>query len=383
MSPCVTFVVPCYKLGHLLGECVESILSQSFEEFEILIMDDCSPDATPEVARSFGDPRVVHLRNRTNLGHLRNYNEGIARARGDYIWLISADDRLQRPYVLERFVRVLRTRPNVGFVFCPAMKIRAGVETDELIGSYAPRDAVFRGREFAKALIEINSVPAPAGMVRRSCYGRLGLFPLDLPFAGDWYLWLLFALHYDVGYLAEPMVGYRIHSDNMTNDFGRRPRLLMHDEIAVRWRIHRLASEMRLTSIVRACRGAIAEDYARRLVRKAAHDWAFGMTAAQFLESLRAHAADRREEMLLRAMVHAAIGDHRYWNGDYDSARSEYSTALDAHVWLVSAQIKRAMLAFGNTGIGLRNALTRTAQQATKSHSQPSPPTGRGIPASR
>lgn len=61
-------------------------------------MDHCSPDGTPEVAKSFRDSRVVHPRNEPNLGHLRNYNKGIGLAHGRYIWLISADDYLLRPY---------------------------------------------------------------------------------------------------------------------------------------------------------------------------------------------------------------------------------------------------------------------------------------------
>jgi hypothetical protein len=73
----VSFVIPCHRLAHLLGECVDSILAQSYGDFEVLIMDDCSPDATPEVAASFPRPRVRHVRNDTNLGHLANYNKGI------------------------------------------------------------------------------------------------------------------------------------------------------------------------------------------------------------------------------------------------------------------------------------------------------------------
>ena len=103
-TPTVTFVVPCYKLAHLLPECINSILSQSFRDLEILIMDDCSPDNTADTARSFQDSRVRYIRNDQNLGHLRNYNNGIALARGKYIWLISADDYLRRPYVLENYV---------------------------------------------------------------------------------------------------------------------------------------------------------------------------------------------------------------------------------------------------------------------------------------
>src|SRR5947209_11370258 len=86
-KPKVSFVVPCYKLAHLLPECINSILSQTFKDFEILIMDDCSPDNTEEIARSFKDPRVKHIRNDPNLGHLRNYNKGIELSRGRYIWL--------------------------------------------------------------------------------------------------------------------------------------------------------------------------------------------------------------------------------------------------------------------------------------------------------
>src|SRR5208283_2490112 len=75
--PTVSFIVPCYKLAHLLPNCVHSILMQTYRDFEVLIMDDCSPDATPQVAQSFQDPRVKHIRNDPNLGHLRNYNHGI------------------------------------------------------------------------------------------------------------------------------------------------------------------------------------------------------------------------------------------------------------------------------------------------------------------
>src|SRR5262245_13776741 len=80
--PTVSFVVPCYGLAHLLPECVHSILRQSYRDFEVLIMDDCSPDDTATVAKSFRDERVRHIRNEANIGHLRNYNTGISLARG-------------------------------------------------------------------------------------------------------------------------------------------------------------------------------------------------------------------------------------------------------------------------------------------------------------
>src|ERR1700730_9103333 len=123
MDPKVTFVLPCYKLAHLLSECVSSILDQTYTDFELLIMDDCSPDNTSEIAASFTDPRVKYIRNPRNLGHLQNYNKGIAVARGKYVWLISADDTLRRRYALERYVQLLDKHPNVGYVFSPAVRL--------------------------------------------------------------------------------------------------------------------------------------------------------------------------------------------------------------------------------------------------------------------
>src|SRR5688500_14949354 len=72
--PVVTFVVPCFKLAHFLGDCLRSILDQDYGDFEIIIMDDCSPDDTAAVAACFTDPRIRYIRNPHNLGHLKNYN---------------------------------------------------------------------------------------------------------------------------------------------------------------------------------------------------------------------------------------------------------------------------------------------------------------------
>jgi glycosyltransferase involved in cell wall biosynthesis len=118
-KPTVSFVVPCYKLAHLLRECVDSILSQSHKDLEVLIMDDCSPDNTAEVAASFADSRVIYVKNESNIGHLNNYNKGINMARGQYVWLLSADDYLRRDYVVERYVRVMEEHPGVGLRVLP------------------------------------------------------------------------------------------------------------------------------------------------------------------------------------------------------------------------------------------------------------------------
>src|SRR5712691_6861319 len=217
--PRVSFVVPCFKHGHFLAACVRSILEQSFCDLEVIIMDDCSPDETPDVARSLSDPRVVYVRNDANLGHLTNYNKGLRLARGEFLWLMNVDDKLRRPYIVERYVDFMERHPSAAFVFCPAMPLRGDAEPEPAYGVHGSHDELFNGHAFLERVVYWNSIWVPAVMARRQSYERAGLFPLDLPFSGDWYLWCHFSLHGDVGYLAEPMVHYRLHDANMTNGY--------------------------------------------------------------------------------------------------------------------------------------------------------------------
>lgn len=253
MPPTVSFVIPCYNLAHLLPQCVESILSQTFSDFEILIMDDCSPDNAYEVSRQFIDPRIRYIRNQHNLGHLRNYNKGVETSLGKYIWLISADDRLRCNYVLQRYVALLNINEQVGYVFCSGIGLKNNTETKVLDNfAYGSQDNIFNGRQFiSTVLAKGGGLLSPSVMARKACYEDLGMFPLDMPHQGDLYLWFLWALEYDVGYMAEPMVNYRFHELNIgTQLLKQTPKSVFSDEIEVLWRTKQKAEQRRVTELV-------------------------------------------------------------------------------------------------------------------------------------
>ena len=359
MNPRVSFVVPCYNLGHLLSECVTSILSQTYGDLEVLIMDDCSPDQTPEVAQSFRDPRVTHVRNDPNLGHLRNYNKGIGLARGKYVWLISADDCLRRTCVVERYVRLMEDHPGVGYVFCPAVRLEEGREGDVIDYSWhGSRDAIFDGRRFLATLVKANTIAAPTGMVRKECYDRLGMFPLDMPWGGDWYLWCLFALHYDVAYLAEPMVYYRRHALTMTNQLmSGSVRHCSEEDVAIPWIIKRKAEEAGDRSVVAASRRALAVEYARSVATQRYKSSGPVMTLEEFEASLHQNASDAGEERWIRARVYVGIADAAYWQCDFERAREFYAKGLREDVRMPKVLLKYALLALGTAGIACRNGL--------------------------
>jgi glycosyltransferase involved in cell wall biosynthesis len=352
----VTFVVPCFKLAHLLKECVDSILGQDYEDLEVLIMDDCSPDDTPGVARSFRDPRVVHVRNEPNLGHMGNYNKGVALARGRYVWLISADDYLRRPYVLRRYVEAMERNPRIGYAFCSGVGVKDGQETGLLEYSRCgARDWVLPGRTWLRRLLHGNTVLAASVMARRDCYETLGGYPLDMPWANDWYMWCLFALDHDVAYFDEPMVCYRQHGLSMTVQLtGSKALACCDEEIRICWSFKERADRAGLRDVAREALIAVSEIYARHVATARFGRSAPILTMDDVEESLCRNTGSAAERKLVRARVFALMGSAHYWQGDLASAAACYDAALKIDPFQGSVAVKRALISFGGGGDFLR-----------------------------
>jgi glycosyltransferase involved in cell wall biosynthesis len=350
MNPRVSFIVPCYKLAHLLGDCLTSILRQSYGHFEVLVMDDESPDDTAAVVRAFGDQRVRHVRNPRNLGHLRNYNKGLTLARGDYVWLISADDTLREPDALQQFVSALAQHPQVTLAFSQAMKVEDGRDLG-LLPRQLTTDIVFDREEALELLLDWNCVPSAGAVVRRSAYERAGLFPLDLPHAGDWYLWCRFAVQGPVLYLARPLVNYRFHAANMSKFYEARRPLLVRDELEVRWRIARLTAEAGLRKATAFGIRRLIDQYAGEVDPTSR---AATMTAEAAADAIRAHAPDRRERAALLAQLYTALGDRAYARGNRSLAGERYKQALRVVHTHPQALAKLLLLRTGSLGAHVR-----------------------------
>jgi glycosyltransferase involved in cell wall biosynthesis len=364
----VSFVVPCYKLGHLLKECVTSILTQSHENIEVLIMDDCSPDNTPEVAASFDDARVRHIRNDPNLGHLRNYNKGIELSTGEYIWLISADDVLRKPYVVEKYLTLMESHEQVGFAFCPGMSLRNGVETGLVAwATIDSPDAILDGRTFLRRLLESNCVLAPSGLVRRKCYEKVGGFPLDLPFAGDWFLWCMFALHFDVAFFAEPMVCYREHAQSMTDGLiADNVRLLSKDEIAVRWRLRERIRQLGDHKLAEHCMDTIVRYFTGSMVSKRWRTARYRMTLGDFESLLSAQGMNEVEHDEIRARVLKAIGPQLYLDPNFEPDVMLYKKALEYNRSNVKLWLKYLIVRSGRFGDMAVQAISRAREMGRR-----------------
>jgi Glycosyl transferase family 2 len=215
----VDVFVPCYRYGHFLRECVESVLSQSDVGARVLIIDDASPDNTAEVAAALvsEDSRVRFIRHVENKGHIATYNEGIEWASADYMLLLSADDYLL-PGALRRAAELMDAHPEVGFTFGNVIELSdTGKETPTKKRIGVTR--ILEGRAFIELSGADVLVQTCSAVVRTELQKRLGGYRHELPHAGDMEMWLRFAAHAPVGFISACQGVYRQHGANMTTTY--------------------------------------------------------------------------------------------------------------------------------------------------------------------
>lgn len=222
----VSVVIPCYKYGHFLADCVRSVLDeQPGLDVRVLIIDDASPDDSAEAARALAasDPRIevrVHARNQ---GHIATYNEGLLEwADGDYAVLLSADDRLV-PGALVRAAALLDAHPEAGFCYGRPLRFTHGGPLPKA-RTRSAGSVVYPGRWWLERRFREGTgcITSPEVVVRTSLQRKVGGYDPKLPHAGDIEMWMRLAAHADVGYVrGADQAFYRVHGANMsTTDFG-------------------------------------------------------------------------------------------------------------------------------------------------------------------
>jgi glycosyltransferase involved in cell wall biosynthesis len=222
MSPEVSVVIPAYNAQETLGDTLASALGQSFENLEVIVVDDGSTDGTAEIARGIGDGRVRVLSVR-NGGVARARNLGMGAARGALIAFLDADD-LWRETKVARQVELLSSEPGVGMCVTAATRIDAD-------GQAIGHIPVWRVADYTEALLLHSMIAGciSCGMVRRTVVDGVGGFDPAFSQSADWDLWLRLSLHTRFEALDDELVLYRTYAGNMSSDIA----LLERDTFAV------------------------------------------------------------------------------------------------------------------------------------------------------
>jgi len=214
----IDVIIPCYNYARFLPACVDSVLSQGGVDLRVLILDDASPDNTPEVGAALAQEgsRVEYRRHATNQGHIATYNEGLEWIAGDYTLLLSADDFLT-PNSLQRACEVLDSHPEVGFVYGKVIRWETGDPKPTYSSAHPVQASILPGHVWIERLCHGGDpqTTSPELVVRTSLQKKLGTYRPDLPHWADVEMLMRFAAHAAVAHVDCEQAYYRIHPTNM------------------------------------------------------------------------------------------------------------------------------------------------------------------------
>lgn len=268
MSALVKVIVPCYRYGELLEGCVESVLGQEGVDVRVLVLDDCSPDDTPAVARRLAerDRRVEFRRHDRNVGLIATANEGLEwAADGEYVVLLSADDLLV-PGSLRRAVSVMEAHPRVGMVYGHAQYFESGRPLPRY-GRHWRGTRVWPGAEWIRRRCRSahNCISSPEVVVRTAVQMRAGPYDSACTHASDLNMWLRIASISDVAYIkGAAQALYRVDPESM-----QRSMRSAEDGTMADLRERRVAFEHGLAGAALAGAAELRETFRRRLARQA------------------------------------------------------------------------------------------------------------------
>ncbi|MGH7146329.1 MAG: glycosyltransferase family 2 protein [Nitrospiraceae bacterium] len=221
-EPTVSVCIPTYNRASMLREAIESVLMQSFEDFELIVSDNASEDETENTVTSYVDNRIQYLRNDQNIGCRENFNRCLALAKGQYIAFLPDDDAMM-PDNLAAKVEALSRNHQVGLVHSKYHLIDSDgriMKSDTNWGHGPDRmsDAVEAGHEVLRTmLLTYNTINLPTVLFRKTCYHRLGGWTDELSLTCDWEYWMRIAAYYDIAFIARPLIKWRIHTESRTS----------------------------------------------------------------------------------------------------------------------------------------------------------------------
>jgi glycosyltransferase involved in cell wall biosynthesis len=292
-SPLVSVVIPCYKQAHFLPEAVESVVAQTFRDWEIIVVNDGSPDNTNEVARALIERHPdcdIRLLEKGNGGLSDARNAGIAVAQGEYVLPLDADDRLA-PTMLEKTVAVLDSRPPVGFAYSD-------------IQHFGLQDDLYRLPEFdADTIVYADNIACVCALVRLAAWKQVGGYNANMKEGyEDWDFWVGCIEKGWQGYrIPEPLFHYRKTKGSMLSRANQvRERLiarivLNHPELYSPERVHR--AELMI-------QGNSAAAKPRRILLACTHFWPSIGGLETIVGNLANHLVKRGYEVAVAALSH-------------------------------------------------------------------------------
>jgi len=257
MSPTVSVIIPNYNHAPYLKERIDSVLNQTYQDFEVIILDDCSPDNSVEVIEQYrSNPHVSHIL--INEQNTRNtfiqWERGISMAKGRYIWIAESDD-VAEPQLLETLIGQLEQHPDASVAFCHSRLIDAdgallseqNTKNPAQLGQITIDDSC----TFLRHLLIFNYIyNASMAVFRRDVYDRANPDYKQFRYCGDWHFWASVCAAGRVIEVYDMLSRFRQHQRKVTEDSKKDVFHVWNDEMKT---IRYIASLCKLTTLEQRC----------------------------------------------------------------------------------------------------------------------------------
>lgn len=217
----VTAVVASYNHAEFLAQRMDSLIEQTYQDLEILVIDDCSTDNSIDVLRGYQrHPKVNLVVREKNAGWVTVSNQGVEMAMGEFVIFANCDDDCD-PRLIQRLVAAIKANPTAGMAFSRSVLVdehdnRLGDDFTVRESSFRARcstDTLLSGAEMSRFLLHSCVIPnLSAALIRKECFAIVGNLSSSYRVCCDWDLFFRIAARYDVAYIAEPLNRFRQHS---------------------------------------------------------------------------------------------------------------------------------------------------------------------------
>jgi alpha-1,3-rhamnosyltransferase len=227
-QPLVTIIVPCYNHENYVADTIHSVVHQTYQNIEIIVIDDGSCDGSPALLEALSKQYGFYYEHQENIGLSATLNKGIKLAKGEYVTCIASDD-ISAPNKVEILMDAFKTLgKDYAAVFGNAQFIddngniiglpRNGVLYSDLIAYYTvgrPDIDLKESPGNYRSLLKGNYIPALAVMIRKKALFDIGMYEENLSLE-DWNMWLKLSKHYNLKYVPQIVAYYRTHDKNST-----------------------------------------------------------------------------------------------------------------------------------------------------------------------
>jgi len=212
--PKVSVIIPTHNRAHLIGRAIQSVLDQTYQDFELIVVDDGSTDNTEKVVNSYDDRRIRYIKHDENEGGAAARNTGIKAARGEYIAFQDSDDEWL-PEKLEKQMKVFETvSPKVGIVYTDMKNKSKGGKV-----MHSPKIMPEDGIIYEQALdFRVMGIGIQTAVIRRECFGKAEMFDEKIPRSIDQEFFIRLSKYYYFYHIDEPLVNYFVSPVSITSD---------------------------------------------------------------------------------------------------------------------------------------------------------------------